>query len=518
MALKKLAIAAARSGVRYARTVFDELTQRDIEINGERVHVVCLETVRPEALPNTSQQGTHNFADSSLYWKISGDDIPPDKFAGMHVFLIQTTIDPFTQNPCTTRIKDGLEKLLIDPNLDREAIRTFIDGNLRPVLKSYCYDSEGVLKDDFVEQFLETARGYHALWEALQTHKNPDLLVDLKSLFRGKVVDIVRKNVHTRYVSDNLLELYGHLANLRDHGVRNLTTVLPWPEGGRQDRDEGMELIVAKHIAEMIRANGGQSILSIGVHSRDRTRDGKLHYGQQYYWEEILGKDNVTNIRINDLLVDSILNDYGNNLDNLVFIGPDLGSAERTIELYEMVMAEAKSRGLRGEAHYVIFEKERPRHHKVGNMAICSQEIDYKGGKRSAHNFYNRQHRLMREAEVKKQLKGKIFAYRDDMIDTSGTFKRLTWIAHSDFEYDSLVVYIDHLPMSHPGIYNLDYAHQLYQRSRAGMTKLVTTDTIYHPELAEQVAEHPWFNSISPIRKVADAIVEEFRRVQLQRT
>jgi ribose-phosphate pyrophosphokinase len=238
-----------------------------------------------------------------------------------------------------------------------------------------------------------------------------EIFVRIDRNARGRDVFIIQS---TNSPAENIMELLLMIDAAKRASAARVTAVIPYFGYGRQDRkDQPRVAIGAKLVANLIVAAGADRVISIDFHQ---------HQIQGFF-----------DIPVDHLYAAPVFTRYFKNLDldNLVVVAPDVGSAK---------MARGYARRL--DATFAIIDKRRPK-------ANMSEVLNVVG-----------------------EVEGMNCLIVDDMVDTAGT---LANAVHALKERGASRVYAaaTHALFSGPAVERL---------SSAPLEEMVVTNTIHIPE------------------------------------
>jgi ribose-phosphate pyrophosphokinase len=238
-----------------------------------------------------------------------------------------------------------------------------------------------------------------------------EIFVRIDRNARGRDVYIIQS---TNSPAENIMELLLLIDAARRASAARVTAVIPYFGYGRQDRkDQPRVAIGAKLVANLIVAAGADRVISIDFHQ---------HQIQGFF-----------DIPVDHLYAAPVFTRYfqGLELDNLVVVAPDVGSAK---------MARGYAR--RMDATFAIIDKRRPKPNMSEVLNVVG-EVD-----------------------------GMNCLVVDDMVDTAGT---LANAVHALKERGASRVYaaVSHALLSGPAVERL---------SNAPLEEMVVTNTIHIPE------------------------------------
>lgn len=491
-----LYVASTRSGKPYAQNLLEELHKNPLIINDSPVRITSLESIV-----------TVPFADSSLRIRKGSTELPND-LKNSHVILVSPTNNPHNKGPFMPDIKERLEEILLQNHLNEEILNDFLKQTFGDtgLFTTYSYDYEsGEIKGSLKNELKKIVHSYKESIKLIQkVTLNIKKQLPVQESFMSQCREVISNSILTRDISTELMETLLTLEILKNkYGYQNITGFFPWPEGGRSDSDyaKNSELNLSKIYASLIEPYL-KSFITIGMHSDEKTKfddSGKELglYGQMYHFKKAFKKKPILDLDANELFIDYIIDNYRTNSQDLVFVGPDEGSANLTIDFFNKVKERAEELEIYWKANYIIMEKYRPDAQKVKRMDFSKKDFDINGQKYKSHSFGEN----ITYGNLKNKLKNKLFIYRDDMIDTGGTFEKFLQKAYRDFEYRGIVAIIDHLPMSFPGAQKLENAHKFKELVGSGLHDVVTLDTVpwkgYNPE---------WLTVLSSSKLAANGI------------
>ncbi len=262
------------------------------------------------------------------------------------------------------------------------------------------------LADEIAERLGTSADG-----ATIQNFADGEIFVRIDRNARGRDVFIIQPTITN---ADNIMELLLLLDAAKRASAARLTAVIPYFGYGRQDRkDQPRVAIGAKLVANLITAAGADRVVGIDFHQ---------HQIQGFF-----------DLPVDHLYAAPVLTTYfrEKNLDDLVVVAPDVGSAK-------MARGFAKRLG----ASFAIIDKRRP----AANVAEVLNVVG--------------------------EVEGKTCLVADDMIDTGGTMAQAV---HALKDRGGRAVYIaaTHALLSGAAVERL---------SDAPLEELVVTNTIQVPE------------------------------------
>ena len=262
------------------------------------------------------------------------------------------------------------------------------------------------LADEIAEHLGTTADG-----ATIRNFADGEIFVRIDKNARGRDVFIIQPTITN---ADNIMELLLLLDAAKRASAARLTAVVPYFGYGRQDRkDQPRVAIGAKLVANLITAAGADRVVGIDFHQ---------HQIQGFF-----------DLPVDHLYAAPVLTSYfrEKNLDDLVVVAPDVGSAK-------MARGFAKRLG----ASFAIIDKRRP----AANVAEVLNVVG--------------------------DVEGKTCLVADDMIDTGGTMAQAV---HALKDRGGKAVYIaaTHALLSGAAVERL---------SDAPLEELVVTNTIQLPE------------------------------------
>ena len=276
----------------------------------------------------------------------------------------------------------------------------------------------------------------------IHCHRDGELSIEIEDNVRGEDVFVVQST--STPGAEYLMELLVLVDALKRASARRITAVLPYFGFARQDRKAGpRQPITAKLVADLITVAGAHRVLTM-----------ELHAGQ------IMG---FFNIPVDNLYPRPVflkfLRDYldAKHLtnDDVCIVSPDSGG-----------VARARAYAKRLDAALAIIDKRRARPNEVAEMNVVGD------------------------------VKGKLCILIDDIVDTGGTLAKASdaLLASGGTE---VIACCTHAVLSG------DAQEKLKASS---VSKLVFTDTIYHPEVQP---DSDWAVRLS----VAPLIGEAIRRI-----
>ena len=262
------------------------------------------------------------------------------------------------------------------------------------------------LADEIAERLGTTADG-----ATIKNFADGEIFVRIDKNARGRDVFIIQPTITN---ADNIMELLLLLDAAKRASAARLTAVVPYFGYGRQDRkDQPRVAIGAKLVANLITAAGADRVVGIDFHQ---------HQIQGFF-----------DLPVDHLYAAPVLTSYfrEKNLDDLVVVAPDVGSAK---------MARGFAKRLR--ASFAIIDKRRP----AANVAEILNVVG--------------------------DVEGKTCLVADDMIDTGGTMAQAV---HALKDRGGKAVYIaaTHALLSGAAVERL---------SDAPLEELVVTNTIQLPD------------------------------------
>jgi ribose-phosphate pyrophosphokinase len=200
-----------------------------------------------------------------------------------------------------------------------------------------------------------------------------EFFVKLKKNVRGADVFIIQptcSSVGKEYssVDNNLMELLIAIDACRRASAKRITAVMPYFGYARQDRKSDSKTpISARLVADLIEVAGADRVLSMDLHA-----------------DQIQGffKISVDNLQAMPVIVEDLESRF---TDDLIFVSPDAGGAERTRKIASHFGVE-----------FAIVDKRRPKENVCEAMRIIGD------------------------------VKGKIVVLLDDMTDTAGSLFNAT--------------------------------------------------------------------------------------------
>lgn len=252
-------------------------------------------------------------------------------------------------------------------------------------------------------------------------HADEELSIEIGDNVRGQDVFVIQST--SRPGNDHLMELLIIIDALKRASAERITAVLPYFGYARQDRkNKPRQPITAKLVADLITVAGADRVLTVD-----------LHAGQ------IMG---FFNVPVDNLYARPVMLNYltdlfeqkGINNDDVCVVSPDSGGVSR-----------ARAYAKRLDAALAIIDKRRSAPNQVAEMNVVGN------------------------------VEGKLAILVDDMVDTGGT---LVKAAEALMESGAREVIAC---CTHPVLSN--NAVEILANSK--LSTIVTSDTIYHPNLAE---------------------------------
>ena len=193
-----------------------------------------------------------------------------------------------------------------------------------------------------------------------------EIRIELMKAVRGSDAYIIQSTCNP--VNDTLMELILMTDALKRASVNTVTAIIPYFGYSRQDRrpSESRVPISARVVADLMQSAGIDHIITVDIHSLQIEGFFKIP---------------VDNISATNLFAVDIYKQYGDQVDNLIIVSPDVGGVAR---------ARAIAKEL-GDLDLAIVDKRRPK-------ANVSEVMNIIG-----------------------DVEGKICIIIDDMVDTAST-------------------------------------------------------------------------------------------------
>jgi ribose-phosphate pyrophosphokinase len=168
-----------------------------------------------------------------------------------------------------------------------------------------------------------------------------ELIVKIEEDVRGRDCFVIQPSCHP--VNAHLMELYIWIDCLRRASAQRVTAVMPYFGYARQDRkDEGRTPITAKLVANLLERSGADRVVSVDLHAA-----------------QVQG---FFDIPVDHLNAGPVISKWFEslNLDNRVFVSPDVGNVKRAQVYANMLGGEIciidkrRSSGSETEARHII--------------------------------------------------------------------------------------------------------------------------------------------------------------------
>lgn len=247
------------------------------------------------------------------------------------------------------------------------------------------------------------------------TFSDGEISVKINETIRGADVYIIQSTSYP--VNDNLMELLIMIDAMKRASAGRITAVIPYYGYARQDRKaRARDPISAKLVANLITCAGANRVLTMDLHCAQI----------QGFFD--IPVDHLVGI---PLLTKHYRDKFGEDLENVVAVSPDLGSVGRTRAFAEKL-----------NIPIAIIDKRRPKANVSEIMNIIGE------------------------------VKGKKVILVDDMIDTAGT---ITNAANALYERGAVEVdaCCTHAVLSGPALERIE---------ASPIQELLTLSTIYLPE------------------------------------
>jgi ribose-phosphate pyrophosphokinase len=180
---------------------------------------------------------------------------------------------------------------------------------------------------------------------SIRRFSDMEVFVEIQENIRGEDVFLIQSTSYP--ANDNLMELLITLDAIRRGSARRITAVIPYFGYARQDRKSGPRTpISAKLVANLITVAGADRVLTMDLHA------GQI----QGFFDIPLDHLNGAMVFTRD-----IKSRYGNNLDKLTVVSPDVGGVIRA-------RAFAEAKGINADLAIVDKRRERAGVSEVMNI------------------------------------------------------------------------------------------------------------------------------------------------------
>ncbi len=290
-----------------------------------------------------------------------------------------------------------------------------------------------------------TQNEFHFVKSSENYFANGEVKTVIEESVRGKEVFIVQsvessqynQNVlHKRTLNDNLMALFTAIDAAQRAGAKAVhVLLLPYPYS-RQDKQKSREPITARIIAQFLESLNVHTLITVDIHA-----------------ESIAGffrKTHFLNINTSNLLIKHFLQNYGQEMEDLVVVSPDVGGAVR--------------------ARYYASKLQ-------ANLALVSKERDY--------TQLNKVEKVTLIGDVQ----DKYALIVDDMIDTGGTMVNVVKLLKENSVKKILIA----APL---GLFSSPCAQRfdsLFQEKL--LDKVIVTNAINHGDAF--AFDHEWLEVIS---------------------